>query len=189
MTQKDFNKELGSYLGKRTEQKESPFKRFKFMLQRDFEEEVPPDIKPGEIHVEYKKPFNFSRLFSFGKKEVDDLEEEFPEEVEEIKEIEQEIDELEHVEEEVEERREGLIALLINKIRSLNKGEKELEEEFVEEVSKLTVDKDLKEAFSIAHNWIEKLPPKKKDEFKKSPEFQRYKEILNNYGLIKPKED
>ena len=189
MGQRDFNKEMGSYINHRTEAEKKPFKRFKFLLQRDFEDEVPPDIKPGEIHVEYKSPSRFSRLFNFGSKRIDDLEEDFPEEVAELKEVEKEIEELENVEEQVEERRESLIATLIQKFKNLSPKEKELEEEFTEEVAATPeLDSEVKECLLIAHSWLEQLPAKKKHEFKESSDFGRYKELLGKYNLIKPKE-
>ncbi|MGV8163144.1 MAG: hypothetical protein ACP5N2_07475 [Candidatus Nanoarchaeia archaeon] len=44
---------------------------------------------------------------------------------------------------------------------------------------------DLKETIKVLHRWLEKLPPDKIYEFKKSPDFEKYKEGLRKLGLIK----
>ena len=61
------------------------------------------------------------------------------------------------------------------------------EEEFDEEVEE-TVSSDiddLKEAVKVLHRWLEKLPPEKIAEFKKSPDFETYKGALRKLGMIK----
>lgn len=35
------------------------------------------------------------------------------------------------------------------------------------------------------HKWLSKLPPEQVDAFKRSPDFERYKELLDKYGLIR----
>ena len=44
---------------------------------------------------------------------------------------------------------------------------------------------DLKETIKVLHRWLEKLPPEKISEFKRSPDFEKYKEGLRKLGLIK----
>ncbi|MGV8168687.1 MAG: hypothetical protein ACP5N3_01385 [Candidatus Nanoarchaeia archaeon] len=44
---------------------------------------------------------------------------------------------------------------------------------------------DMKETIKILHKWLEKLPPDKIYEFKRSPDFEKYKEGLRKLGLIK----
>jgi hypothetical protein len=44
---------------------------------------------------------------------------------------------------------------------------------------------DLKETIKVLHRWLEKLPPDKISEFKRSPDFEKYKDGLRKLGLIK----
>jgi hypothetical protein len=44
---------------------------------------------------------------------------------------------------------------------------------------------DLKETIKILHKWLEKLPPERISEFKRSPDFEKYKDGLRKLGLIK----
>jgi hypothetical protein len=44
---------------------------------------------------------------------------------------------------------------------------------------------DLKETIKVLHRWLEKLPPDRISEFKRSPDFERYKDGLRKLGLIK----
>jgi hypothetical protein len=44
---------------------------------------------------------------------------------------------------------------------------------------------DLKETIKVLHRWLEKLPPDKIYEFKRSPDFEKYKDGLRKLGLIK----
>jgi hypothetical protein len=44
---------------------------------------------------------------------------------------------------------------------------------------------DLKETIKVLHRWLEKLPPEKISEFKRSPDFEKYKDGLRKLGLIK----
>ena len=44
---------------------------------------------------------------------------------------------------------------------------------------------DLKEVIKILHRWIEQLPGDKINRFKRSDDFQKYKELLDKHGMIK----
>ena len=44
---------------------------------------------------------------------------------------------------------------------------------------------DLKEVVKILHKWIEKLPSDKINQFKRSDDFVKYKELLDKHGMIK----
>lgn len=44
---------------------------------------------------------------------------------------------------------------------------------------------ELKETIKVLHKWLEKLPSDKISEFKRSPDFEKYKQGLRNLGLIK----
>ncbi len=59
-------------------------------------------------------------------------------------------------------------------------------EQFAEEESeKLMFEEDVKEVLKITHKWIERLPAKKKKEFKDSEDFDKYKTLLDKMDLLK----
>ena len=104
-----------------------------------------------------------------------------PEQEEELEEIEEEIEEVEREEDELEEQRETLIERFLNKLRR----KKPSYDEYLEEEIEKELPEDIKEIIRILHSWIQKLPPKKLQEFKASPDFQVYKEVLEKHNLIR----
>lgn len=205
---KDFNKELVSYIEKRRAREKEPGTGFSlkmpFKKRKRLDEEV-PNIEPTQVHVEYKKPGFLSKLFSFRRglikeaaqgeeltpkemaklrameDEIEDTEKEIVEKEEEMKEIKEE-------EAELIEKREGLLTkffgrMNIFKRRSMDTVEIS-EEEYIEEPA---IGEDIAEVFKILHKWLEQLTPAKKRSFKASSDFQKYKEVLTKYGLVKKK--
>jgi predicted RNase H-like nuclease (RuvC/YqgF family) len=107
----------------------------------------------------------------------------------EVEAIEEKEDELEEMEDELEERRESILQKIMVSLRlAKKKHNHELEEEFEEQEEQVhELEEDVKEVLKIAHSWLEKLPPRHKKEFKTSKDFEKYKSILEKYGLVKPK--
>ena len=87
-------------------------------------------------------------------------------------------------EEEFEEdiKRPGFFQWLFGKTPSYE--EEDVYEEEVEE-EKSDEYEDIKQTIKILHKWLEKLPPEKINQFKRSEDFQKYKESLDRLGLIK----
>jgi len=208
IVRKDFNKELRAYIEKRRAREQSPRPRVSFRIplrtMKRVEEKI-PDISPTEVHVEYKQPSFLSRLFSFRKgliREASQSEDLTPEEMaklramedeieeteKEIMEKEEEIREVKGEETELIERREGLLTKFFNKInifkRKPMKTVEVTEEELIEEHA---LDEDVIEVLKIIHKWLEQLSPAKKRSFKASKDFQKYKSVLEKYGLIRKK--
>ncbi|MBU0666445.1 MAG: hypothetical protein ABIC91_06475 [Nanoarchaeota archaeon] len=161
-------------------------------------DEIVPEVKPNQVHVEYKEPSFFRRLLSWRRKmRLRELEEELSEaekmDVEELEDeiegLEEEENQLDEMSEEVEMQRYGLLRRLFQKLGfSRAKYLEELEEEgFDEEEAMLSreMDEDVKEVLKITHSWIEKLSEGHKREFKSSQDFEKYKTILLKYGLIR----
>jgi len=202
---KDFNKEIGSYIGKRRSRaglfgwkKKQPGVKPKHKKTK-----VGPDVQ-----VEYKQPGLLSKLFSFRRgliKETEQTEELSPEEMAKLKGMEDEIEETEEKiakkeeeaqeikkeEEVLVEKRENLLTKFFGKINIFNRRKMEPAEasaqEYVEEVP--VVPEDIIEVIKISHKWIGELTPGKKRSFKASNDFQKYKEVLEKYGLAKKKEE
>lgn len=122
--------------------------------------------------------------------ELDDL----PEVDKEVAhELEDEIEEVDSEVEELEERREGLFSRLFALIRGRPK-EDDYEDDIPEEVVAQAMGehqknedliKETRLVLKSVHRWLGKLPPEQIESFKRSPDFARYKELLDKYGLIK----
>lgn len=96
--------------------------------------------------------------------------------VEEGKMAEDEFDEV--AEEEVEEpkKKKGFFGFL-----------KKKEEEPVEEEGPeaFVIEDDVKDVLKLSLKWIEQLPSNKLREFKSSPDFEKYREVLLKYNVAK----
>lgn len=196
--QKSFNDEMEKYLeGLR---KKSGDSGSKFKLFKGYVDEEVPDMNDKEVHVEYKEPSFFRKLFRIKRKErIEDSSEDLsPEEMDKLESMEDEVeaieekeDELEEMEEELEERRESILQKIMFSLKlAKRKHDHELEEDFEEREEQVhELEEDVKNVLKIAHSWLEKLPPRAKKEFKTSNDFEKYKGILEKYGLVKPKEE
>jgi len=58
------------------------------------------------------------------------------------------------------------------------------DEEYESEEEEYTLD-EIKQVLKVLHKWLEELPPDKKEQFKRSEDFVKYKEALHKLGLIK----
>lgn len=63
----------------------------------------------------------------------------------------------------------------------------EAEEDETETMQAPVLDEDTKEALKLTFKWLKRLDPETIEEFKRSPDFERYKIALDKYGLLKKK--
>ena len=209
---KDFNKNIGNYIDKRKRGSSSKLNlklNLPFGKKKNYDEEV-PDLGPSEVHVEYKQPGRLSKkisgLFSFRKKMIQEAvesEDLSPEEMaklrameDDIEEAEQEIDEKEGEVREIREEeaeivadRESMLKRLFQKLNVFKRISMEtvdLPDEY-QQGEAPALDQDVINVLKIVHKWIEQLTPPKKRSFKASKDFQKYKTVLDKYGLIKKK--
>lgn len=108
-------------------------------------------------------------------------------------ELEEEIEEVDSEVDELEERREGLFSRLFALIRGRSKDD-DYDEDIPQEVVAQAIGehqknedliKETRLVLKSIHRWLGKLPPEQIESFKRSPDFTRYKELLDKYGLIK----
>jgi hypothetical protein len=201
---KDFNKEIGSYIGRRRSRERKGF-RIKFHVPEKKKYEQVPDMAPGEVRVEYNQPGFLGRLFSFRRgliKETEQTEDLSPEEMAKLRSMEDDIEDAEkkivEKEEEVKEikeeeavlveEREGLLTKFFGRINIFKRRPMEAAEVSVDEVEKEpAIDPEVVEVLKIMHKWLNELPPGKKRSFKASNDFKKYKEVLEKHGLVKKK--
>lgn len=200
-----MNDDIGSYLERRhsgdSSGSSSFFKRVESLIPSRAGSESVPDMHDTEATV-YDKPkkkrFSLLSIFSRGSrdpKEYEEGDEELDESDREgLQELEHEIDDVEQQSEELEEKRSGLFSRLFSFLnfggRSRGEYEEDIPEDQVKEQLKAQEEKDslykeTRETLKILHKWINRLPPQQIEAFKRSPDFQKYKELLDKYNLIK----
>jgi hypothetical protein len=64
------------------------------------------------------------------------------------------------------------------------KRQEEEEQRLVLQMQQQNIE-DLKETIRVLHRWLEKLPPERILEFKRNPDFEKYKDGLRKLGLIR----
>lgn len=204
--QRDFNDDMGAYLDNRNSGADAPssfFSRVDSLIprrKRSSQDDV-PELSGSVESIVYEDGSDsstfFSKilsLFNFSSRSRDEIEEEFddlPDEVKpEIREIEAELEELDEEVDEIEEKRENLITRFFNLFRSSNSYDEDEDLEFehsdtVELDSNEVLKAETRQTLKIIHKWISRLSPDQINAFKRSPDFQRYKDLLDKYGLLK----
>lgn len=88
------------------------------------------------------------------------------------------------VEEPVATPKRSLISWLFKKKnKKVQEDDWDEEEQIVETPS--IQEQEYREAIKILHRWVEKLDPETLNQFKRSPDFEKYKEILKTLNMIK----
>lgn len=205
--QRDFNDDMGAYLANRNSRSDSEsgsfFKKVDSLIPikkvfSSSSQDVPAlsNAIESTVYEQDEKPSFFSRIIAIfsSSSSPKDLEEEIddlPEDIqEEIHEIEDELEEVDHEVEELEDKRESLIKRFFSIFRS-NKIESEEPEGDFEHSDAVELDPaevlkaETRQTLKIIHKWISRLPPEQIDAFKRSPDFDRYKELLEKYNLLK----
>ena len=203
---KEFNKELSGYIGK----KRTGRSLFDSLKRRTAKKPVekPKTVGPMQVEVEYKKPGLLSKLFSFRRgliKEAEKTEDLSPEEMAKLKgmeddiedteneivEKEAEVKEIKQKEEKLVEKRESMLTKFFEKVNVFKRKPMEAVQHHSDEYEKEepVLDQEVIEVIKIAHKWLGELTPGKKRSFKASADFQKYKEVLEKYGLVKEKKE
>jgi hypothetical protein len=195
--QREFNIDMDAYLDRRKggSQKTS----FSLFNSDSFSKKKVPSYVP-DVHdqqttiVERNEPRRSWFAFLFGTRSSSE-EEDLPEDVrEEVEELEDTIEEIDHEVEELEERKAGLFTRFFMLLRMRKPQEPEDDGDMDPSVvahamgdharnEALLV--DTRAVLKDLHKWLGKLPPEQIDSFKRSPDFKRYKDLLEAYGLIK----
>lgn len=200
--QRDFNSDMDAYLDKRKGNAgTSFFKKVDALLNSNkTSEEGVPNIDVTSSTVYGEKKSVWKNIFSRPKRSTADvLEEEIQEahikgpEQEELEEIAHEIDDIEDAEDSLEEKRENLLTRFFSTLFGRKKAEpsQEVEEISQEQIQQtVTQEEDAlreetKQVLKNIHKWLSKLPPEQIDAFRRSPDFEQYKDVLERYGLVK----
>jgi hypothetical protein len=197
---------MDQYLAKR--RTDSNKKIFSFKLPTiKTEESVPQEVEGNKIHVEYgDKPSFLSRIFGFRREMVEEkvnsedlspeemaklksMEDDLEETEEQLVKKEQQIEELEAEEQGLERKREGLLKQFFKAIGfSGQKRMQDYTEDEVLDYEEEALPEDAVEVIKLTYKWLEQLPSTKKRSFKASNDFQKYKAVLEKYGIARKKE-
>lgn len=180
----DFNDDLDDYIEQRKEDA-SPFERAVSKVKGKFQ---PVDKIIEEKPRKKRRQYSFiSSIFRRRIPSEEEIEEELgtlsPQEKKELKQEEEKIEDAEELDEELEAQRESMITRFLRKLRIYRRAQEEDYEEDLQEEP--VVDEEMKELLKVLHKWLEQLPYDKKEQFKRSEDFQKYKETLRRYNLIK----
>ncbi|MGM5479844.1 MAG: hypothetical protein ACQESC_00100 [Nanobdellota archaeon] len=191
--QKELNESLGSYLSKRKSEGHnfSFFKKVDSIIPSSSQSVPKVDESQATVYdnTSRKKRFSLFSLFSRGSKNPTEYEsaDELDEDVsEEIDEVEEEISEVDDQAESIETKRTSLFSRLFSFLSGRSKEdipEEEIAEEVETESDELYT--ETRDALKIIHKWINRLSPQQIESFKRSPDFDKYKDILDKYNLIK----
>ncbi|MBU0757655.1 MAG: hypothetical protein KKF44_06300 [Nanoarchaeota archaeon] len=186
INQHEINQDLDSYISDRVDPKDR-----KRTIKKDYVSDSSFEQEDFEFY-EPKEPF-YRKIFNlFGRKKTEIIREidEFEEEVE--KDIEEATDDMDEFEEEetIAANKPGFFQKLIRLFRfSYDEYDAPSDEEeaIYDELDQKNFElpDDVKEIIKIQHKWIQKLAPDKKKEFKESMDFEKYKDMLSKYNLIK----
>ncbi|MBD3209253.1 hypothetical protein GF367_02450 [Candidatus Woesearchaeota archaeon] len=185
---KTFNDDMNDYIIKVSGKRERFVGASK---KKPVVEKVPDEVSEEEVFVEYEdaRPGAgfagwLSSLFQ-RKVPEEQVPEDLPEtEAKVLEDMEDEVEEVDHEIEELEEKRESLWSRFLKSMRSSRRAaEGESSEDAL--AASPPIDEDVKHVLKLLHGWLEKLPHTDMQAFKASDDFQRYKAVLEKYGLIK----
>lgn len=173
----DFNKDMDSYIQK----KRNGITNFSIPKSKVF---------ANEKIESAKKSLGLFNVFRRRMPSDEEFEQKIKkmEKNQELETMEDNIEEIQEEEDEMEEKREGIVKRFLKLLRKPVKDNYSDEEEIVHAAEMNKADKDieqLKNVIKITHKWLERLPPEQLNAFKRSEDFQRYKDALKQLELIK----
>lgn len=198
MSRTDFNKDFDKYIERRKNKGQTPFFKAveslipKRKSSKKIEEFDDDNYYPNEKE---KKSFLTIIFRKFYTKKNNDYEDDM-EPInktnlnEDVEEIEEEIEEVNEEVEELQEKREGLFKRLFSMIFGSNQSDED--EDIDPELVKTEIQKEQESlkhetrvVLKLIHKWISKLSPEHIDAFRRSPDFVKYKDLLEKYDLIR----
>lgn len=165
MTAQEFNKEMGHYLKQRGAfRRNNPFLAartyFKGMMPKQKKEELPLDISPEQVQQVIRQSAVAQRPVA--RPTARPIAKPLTRAAKPATKKQQKV---------------GIM-------KWFNKKEDEEEYDVVETAAPV-LDEDVKEVLKITFKWLKQMDPDLIDEIKASEDFEKYKKLLDKYGLIK----
>ncbi|MBN2422441.1 hypothetical protein JXB41_04400 [Candidatus Woesearchaeota archaeon] len=177
ITQQEFNKELDRYLSTKVRKGALKKKAESEIIASDSDFE-----KESQEFCKEREPF-YRRIFNIfmPKKQAEIIRE--TENGEELDSFQEQTEESKEEEEIKPKKEKDIISKILDFFRFTHDEYEEFPAEEYKEQPVL--DEDIKKVIKIQHKWINQLTKEKIKEFKKSEDFETYKEVLSKYNLIK----
>ncbi|MCF7871689.1 hypothetical protein K9L97_01525 [Candidatus Woesearchaeota archaeon] len=161
----EFNRDMDDYLNSRKGESQSSMRSGALKLFSFFQRRIPND---EEIEMRARE------------REVEN--------VRELENMQDDVEDIQAAEDAMELEREGIFKRFLKLLRLGGRSDFPEEEEVLESVAEqkaLELEESFKDTVKMLHKWLEMLPAEKMDQFKRSDDFQRYKEVLKKLGMIK----
>lgn len=191
---KNFNDDMDNYLDRLYGKKERYIDTVKKQKKKAPVEKVPVDVSEEEVFVEYddaRPSLGFTSWLSglFARRMPDErVPEDLPEtEAKVLEDMEGEIEEIDNEIGVLEDERESLWTRFLKRMRFDRRSEGDIKDDLLDEVVPV-MDEEMKETLKLLHAWLERLSPAEMNAFRRSDDFQKYKAMLEKYGLVKTKE-
>lgn len=181
--------DMQAYLDKRisgSSSQSSFFKKVDSLIPRRSTSDRVPDVDNvnSTVYAEDKPKKSFFWFLSFKSSKANE---------QDLEEIEEEIEEVDEEVEELENVREGLLTRFFRLLRGGNREpdydeDGDIDPDVVASQigeSKEALENETRAVLKIIHKWLGKLPPEQITAFRRSPDFNRYKDLLDKYNLIK----
>lgn len=196
----NFDKDFDDYLNRRIKKDSDTgfFKKVESLIPKGFSSSSKNQFVDENVEEYDNAPKQsflsriFKRFYSINSNgdEVE-IDEELPEDVlEEVEQIEEEIETVDEAVEELEDKRDSLLRRMFKKIFGVKEyvEEESVDENLVRsqiEQSQNDLKNETRIVLKSIHKWLSKLPREQIDSFRRSPDFIKYRDLLEKYDLIR----
>ncbi len=161
----------------------------KYISNRRTREDERPKMRDKITNLKYDmSEWNLFSMFKKKRKTTPYMEDDDDDDDEYVEE-EVEIEAINDVEDELDRERESALKRFFKKFRFKQgrraRDDMDDEDELYENNANEFELEEIKEVIKITHKWLEQLPPETIERFKRSEDFQKYKEILKKLEMIK----
>jgi len=197
---KDFNADLDNYLSQRRGESNSFFPKVNNFFSKNESSKVPSINETSSTVYEDNSGRKGRFLFIFNRRsktadkmdeEIEVHEKEFSQvEKQELESLSEEVREIDNEETLLDVEKQSAIARFFSMFfHKKNKSIDDFEEISEDQVNAAVQEDTLKDETRIVlkalHKWISRLPPEQIEAFRRSPDFEMYKDLLEKYGLVR----
>ena len=192
----DINDDLDDYLSRK--RRKGGWHFFGSDSKPTMHANPPQDLPEDRSKVVGEQPGFWKRMFGTQHKDDmidEDLSEDEKVRLEKMEHKIERIDEAEREHPEVAPQLEREKESLVSRFFGMFKGyehkhemDRKMGQLEVYEAESAAKDEEVKKVLRIVHKWLEELPPDEKGAFRRSPDFQEYKALLERYGLARSKQ-
>lgn len=135
-----------------------------------------------------------SATAEFMEEEIQEAQIADPQMYEELESMEEEVESIDEEMQSLETKKQSVLSQFFKSL--FGSSRKSIDEDDIEEISQEDIDasvaqreslveEETKEVLKAMHKWLSKLPPEQIEAFRRSEDFDRYKALLQHYGVAK----